>query len=281
MHKKILVTGSRGFIGKHLVKALKEYGHNITEFDLVLGNDVTKPIEGDYDIIYHLAAYSLIKTRDNPWKAIDVNIKGTLNVLELARKCNAKVVFSSASSVYGIPLYKRVIETTPIRPVSVYGMTKASAEILIETYYRLYGTDYLIFRFTNVYGPMQTFGVIPSFINAINEGKPIVIFGSGKQTRDFVFVDDVVHFLVRAMEEDKKNMKLNLGSGKTISIKELAELCIKIAGKRCEIINRPVERDERWGFSADLTSLKEVFNEVPETSLEEGLKKTFERWSST
>ena len=160
-------------------------------------------------------------------------------------------------------------------------MTKAGAETLIETYYRLYGIDYLIFRFTNVYGPMQTFGVIPSFINAISEGKPIVIFGSGKQTRDFVFVDDVVHFLVRAIEEDKKNMKLNLGSGKTISIKELAELCIKIAGKRCEIINRPVERDERWGFSADLTSLKEVFNEVPETSLEEGLKKTFERWSTT
>jgi len=271
---RALITGSRGFIGTHLVKALKERKLDITEFDLVLGNDVTKEIKGNYDIIYHLAAYSLIKTRDNPQRAIDVNIKGTLNILELARKCDAKVIFTSASSVYGIALSDVVEERDPVQPVSIYGATKAAAEILITTYNRLYCIDYLIFRLTNVYGPGQKVGVIPTFLDSINKGKPIVIFGSGKQTRDFVFVDDVVHFLVRAREYDKRNIILNLGSGTAISIIELAKLCMEIAGKQCEIINRPVERDERWGFRADLTKLKEVFGEVPKISLREGLKKT-------
>ncbi|GAH24932.1 unnamed protein product [marine sediment metagenome] len=271
---RILITGSRGFIGAHLVEALKKRKHEVTELDLELGNDITKEIKGNYDIIYHLAAYSLIKTRDNPRKAIDVNIKGTLNVLELARKCNAKVIFSSASSVYGIPFYDVVKETDPIQPVSIYGTTKASAEILIETYNKLYSVDYLIFRFTNVYGPEQKTGVIPSFIDSIGNNAPVVIFGSGNQTRDFVYVGDVVHFLLRVKEPNKKNMTLNLGSGIATSIIELAVMCTEIMGKQNEIINRPVERDERWGFSADMTRFNEVFNEVPKSSLKEGLKKT-------
>lgn len=273
---KILVTGSRGFIGAYLVEALKECKHEVTEFDLELGNDITEEIKGNYDLIYHLAAYSLIKTRDKPQKAIDVNIKGTLNVLELARKCNAKVIFASASSVYGIPFNDIVREGDSVQPVSIYGATKASAEVLIETYNKLYCVDYLIFRFTNVYGPRQNVGVIPSFMNSIKNNAPISIFGSGKQTRDFVYVDDVVYFLLRVIESNKKNMTLNLGSGMATSIIELAETCTEITGKETEIINRPVEQDERWGFSTDLTRLKDVFNEVPKTSLEEGLEKTWE-----
>lgn len=272
---RILITGSRGFIGSNLVKTLRARKQDITEFDLQLEDDITKEISGNYDIIYHLAAYSLIQARSNPQKAIGINIKGTLNVLELARKCDAKIIFSSASSVYGIPLNNAVRETDSIQPVSIYGATKASAEILIETYNKLYGIDYLIFRFTNVYGARQKAGVIPSFIDKIKRDEPIIIFGSGKQTRDFVFIDDVTHFLLRAAEPNKKNT-LNLGSGIATTIIELANMCAKVVGKNPKIVNRAVERDERWGFSADVTRLKEIFREVPKTSLEDGLKKTWE-----
>jgi nucleoside-diphosphate-sugar epimerase len=140
---KILVTGSRGFIGTHLVKALREQKQDVTEFDLELGNDITKCVDGDYDVIYSLAAFTLIQTRDNPQRAIDVNVKGIVNMLELARRCDAKIIFSSASSVYGIPRNDVVKETDTIQPVSIYGATKAAAEVLIETYHKLYDIDYL------------------------------------------------------------------------------------------------------------------------------------------
>ena len=273
---KILVTGSRGFIATHLVESLRKRKHDVTEFDLELGDDISKGVTGNYDVIYHLAALPLIQCRDTPQRAIDVNVKGTINVLELARECNAKVIFSSASSVYGIPLNNIVNESAIIHPISIYGATKASAELLIETYHKLYSIDYFIFRLTNVYGPNQKMGVIPKFIDSIKRDEPIIIFGSGKQTRDFVYVDDIAHFLRRAIEPDKKNMTINVGSGIATSIIELAEMHAHASAGRNEIINKPVEADERWGFSADITKLKEFFGEVPITSLEEGLKKTWE-----
>lgn len=273
---KILVTGSRGFIAAHLVEALRKQKHDVTEFDWELGDEITKGVTGNYDVIHHLAAQPLIICRDKPQRAIDVNVKGTINVLELARKCNAKVIFTSASSVYGIPLKNTVNESAIIQPVSIYGATKASAELLIETYHKLYSIDYFIFRFTNVYGPGQKEGVIPNFIDRIKSGEPIIISGTGKQTRDFVYVDDVIHFLRYAMEQDKKNMTINLGSGIATSIIELAELCTEVSGKDITIIHRPVEQDERWGFCAELTKLKDVFREAPMISLKEGLKKTWE-----
>lgn len=273
---KILVIGSRGFIGRHLVRALRKQKQDVTEFDLVLGGDISKGMVGNYDVIYHLAALSLIHCRGNPQKAIDVNVKGAINVLELARECDAKVIFASASSVYGIPRNDIVNESAIIQPVSIYGATKASAELLIETYHKLYNIDYFIFRFTNVYGPNQKAGVIPNFMNKIKRDEPLIIYGFGKQTRDFVYVDDVVHFLLRAMEEDKKNMTINLGCGMATSIHEIAELCGEVAGRDIAIINRPVEQDERWGFRAELTKCKEIFGDVPMVRLKEGLDKTWE-----
>jgi len=272
---KILVTGSRGFIATHLVKALKKQKQDVKEFDLELGDDVSKSITGSYDIIYHLVTQPLIQCRVKPQRAIDVNVKGTINILELARECNAKVIFTSASSVYGIPVNDSVNESSLIRPVSIYGATKASAEILIETYRKLYNINHFIFRFTNVYGPGQKVGVIPNFLEKIGKDEDIIIFGSGKQSRDFVYVDDVVYFLLRVMEQDKKNFTVDLGSGVATPIIELAKLCGETAGKGTTIINRPVEEDERWGFCAELTKCKEIFGEVPRTKLKEGLKKTW------
>lgn len=290
---KILVTGARGFIGMHLVKALKKQGHDVLEFDLPFGDDLTYAVKGKYDMIYHLAVLPLISMRANPQKGIDCNVKGSLNVLECARECGAKVIYSSASSVYGIVEPVKLLvssahgpdkhancafpvsEGARIQPVSVYGATKAAAEILFETYHRLYGLDYFIFRFTNVYGPGQINGVIPAFMARIKNGKHVIIHGPGTQERDFVYAEDVVHFLVRALEADKKNMAVNLGSGTATSIRELVDLCVKVSKSAVEVEYQHAEADERWGFSADITKLKDVFGEVPKTALEEGLKKTW------
>ena len=274
----ILVTGGAGFIGKHLVNDLVRHRHNVASFDLQYGDDLLKGFSGTFDAIYHLAVLSRPLAQSAPRKAVDVNIKGTINMLEHARKCDAKVIFTSASSVYGIPNHSPVKEDEPHSPVSVYGATKSAAESLILTYNRLYSIDYLIFRFTNVYGLGQksTREVIPAFINATKKGEAITITGSGKQSRDFVYMDDVVHFLVRALEEDKKNMIFNLGSGKETTINKLIELVATVTGITPEIISRPVELEERWGFGADITCLRDVFGEVPKTSLEEGLKRIWE-----
>ena len=274
---RILVTGGAGFIGKHLVNELVKQGHDVASFDLQYGDDILKGFSGSFDTIYHLAVLPRPLAQSDPRKAVDINIKGTINVLEHARKCDAKVIFTSASSVYGIPGHSPVKEDAPHSPVSVYGATKSAAESLILTYNRLYGLDYLIFRFTSVYGLGQknTREVIPAFINATKKGEPITITGSGKQSRDFVYIDDVVHFLVRAFEEDK-NMIFNLGSGKETSINKLVDIIATVTGITPEIISRPVELEERWGFAADITCLHDVFSEVPKTRLEEGLKKIWE-----
>jgi len=271
----VLVTGGAGFIGKRLVNELVRHRHNVASFDLQYGDDILKGFSGTFDAIYHLAVLPRPLAQTDPRKAIDVNVKGTVNVLEHARKCGAKVIFTSASSVYGIPARSPVEEDAPHFPVSVYGATKSAAESLILTYNRLYSMDYVIFRFTNVYGRGQksTREVIPAFINATKNGEPITIMGSGKQSRDFVYINDVVHFLVRALEEDKKNMILNIGSGKETSINKLIELIATVTGITPEIVSRPVELEERWGFCADISRLRKAFSEVPETTLEEGLKK--------
>lgn len=274
---KVLVVGSRGFIGSELVKNLKEQELEVVEFDLALGNDISQGVIGGYyDIIYNLATVSLIEARTNVEKAIDVNVKGMVNVLECARRCNAKVILSSASSVYGIPTTDKVKENMALNPVSIYGATKVAAELLVETYHKLYNIDYFIFRFTNVYGNGQRVGVIKTFFEKMKKDEPIVISGSGKQKRDFVYINDVVRFLMYALSSDIKNDVVNLGSGTVVTINELLAMCMAISNKKLKIEHVQKDIDERWGFRADLSKLESIFNEVPETEFEEGLKNVWE-----
>ena len=271
----IAVTGGGGFIGSALIKALLKENHQIVSFDLKSDDNIVQGISGKYDVIYHLAVLPRPEAQTNPQKAIDVNIKGTINILENARKNDSKIVFTSASSVYGIPLQSPVDERTPCRPVSVYGASKLAAEIMVQTYSRLYSIDYVIFRFTSVYGPNHhsTREVIPAFLTKLRNNEPVTIYGSGEQSRDFVYIDDVVHFLHRAGEEDVGNKVFNLGSGESTSVCELLETMGTVTGIKPEVVSRPVELEERWEFETDLSKLKEAFGEVPETTLEEGIKK--------
>lgn len=273
---RILVTGAAGFIGSYLVKALKGRGHEVAELDIKYGNDITKdgtPL-GDYDTIYHLASCWLTYARDNPDKAIDINIKGTVNVLECARRCKAKVIYTSASSVYGIPVTKKVNEEAPLRPISIYGATKLASEILIMTYHRLYNIPFFIFRFTNVYGARQEGGLCQIFSEHLLKNEPVVIYGSGEQTRDFIYIQDVVRLLLRGLEPDKKNEIVNLGSGKETSINDFVRTCADALGIVPMINHEAEDIDERRGFCADITKLKDIFSEGPNICLEEGIKRT-------
>lgn len=297
---KVLVTGAGGFIGANVVETLVKRGFDclgldirrgmldksfpLVESDILDENHLDRVLD-DVEIIVHLAASSLRTSIENPKRNVRVNVDGTLSVLEAARKHGVrKVVYASASSVYGVPQYTPVDEGHPKLPKTIYGVTKHAGEHLVRVYHELHGIDYFTFRFTNVYGPQQhpsTGGLVPVVLARMHEGKPVFVFGDGMQTRDFVFVGDVAHFVAWAVEElDKANELINLGSGIQTAIIDVIKLCADVLGVAPVIEYKQRESGERKGFQADVSRCRKIFGEVPDTPLREGLRHTAE-WLST
>ncbi|MFQ5796114.1 MAG: NAD-dependent epimerase/dehydratase family protein [Candidatus Bipolaricaulia bacterium] len=297
---KVLISGAGGFIGANVVEILAERGLDCLGLDIRRGVlDRRFPlVEGDIldeshldrilngtEGIVHLAVSNLRTSIENPKRNVRINVEGTLNLLEAARKHKArKFVYSSASSVYGVPQYTPVDEEHPKLPKTIYGITKYMGEHLVRVYHELHGIDCFIFRFTNVYGPKQhpaTGGLIPTVLTRMHEGKPVFVFGDGMQTRDFVFVEDVVRFVARAVEEsDKTHETVNLGSGIQTAIIDVIKLCADILGVEPIIEYKQQEIGERKVFQTDMSRCSKIFGEVPNTPLREGLRKTAE-WLST
>ncbi len=180
---------------------------------------------------------------------------------------------ASASSVYGVPNYVPVNESHGNNPVSVYGVTKLAMENLVEIYHNTKGLEYIIFRFTNVYGPGQVNGIIPTTINNIKNGNTITLTGTGMQTRDFVFIDDVVHFLVRGLEKDKTGI-FNLGSGVETTILTIVRTISELIGESPVIQHTNPDSDEREQFCASIRKIRGIFKEKPDTPLGDGLVAT-------
>ena len=281
----ILVTGGNGFIGSHLVKKLKSLGHQVSVVDTVAKNgaynvDICRPelvklmLKLKSQVVYHLAADN--RVTGSAQATLQSNVIGTFNVLEAGRLAKIKqFIFTSSAAVYGESKQLPIKENWPTKPISAYGLSKLTDELYCCLFQEHFPAT--IFRFANVYGPGQSSsnegGVVAIFIKRISEGSPIVVYGNGWQTRDFVFVGDVVDALTGALKL-KKPTTLNIGSNQPTSIIHLIKVIEKLTGKKAKINyqpKRPVEIEKSL-FSFDRA--KKELNWRPKTSLEEGLNET-------
>lgn len=297
---KVLVTGGAGFIGSHIVDQLIASGHEVVVVDnLSSGNreqvdrrasfyelDVVNPqlvqiIEQEQPrVIVHQAAQTRVDVSiEEPVRDAQTNLIGTINLLEGARKAGTKkIVFASTAAVYGNPRYLPIDEQHPIHPLSGYGAAKAGAERYLEIYRHLYGIDYTVLRYANVYGlrqdPRGEGGVVSIFIDKILRQEAVTIFGDGEQTRDYVFVEDIARANCLAIEQADGEV-INLGTGVQTSIKELITTFEKVTGQ-------PIKREYGPARSGDIEhsyfnsqKAKELLAWEPKVTLEEGLKRTF------
>ena len=271
--KKVLVTGGAGFIGFHLCNKLSQLTDDLTIYDNLSSGlmknvqDVPKAkfVKGDIldlktlcnqpksDLIYHLAAQVVVGySMENPLVDFETNAKGTLCVLEKARKDDAKVVFASSAAVYGNPTVFPTPESYGFHPFSCYGLSKVVGEEYCQMYREQYGLDIAITRFANVYG-LRCHGVIHDFLDKLaNNPNKLEIIGTGEQCRDFVHVSDVVAALVKVGSEDYVNGEVyNLGLGKTNSIIELAKLILTIL----DLQNKTVVTTTGVSWQGDVTKI--------------------------
>lgn len=232
------------------------------------------------DAVVHLAAISSVPfSVENPVLTNDVNVNGTLNLLKACRESNVKkFVFISSCSVYGEPQYLPVNEEHPTQPLSPYAASKVAAEAYCKAFREAYGLDTVVLRLFNVYGTRQReedmySGVITKFANNLTRGKPLMIYGDGNQTRDFIDVEDVVEAVWLTLEsENAAGETFNVGSGKATSINELAKLLAEIFGVEAEVIHgKPRAGDLKQSY-ADIAKAEESLGYKPKIDLEHGLR---------
>ncbi len=296
---KIAITGGAGFIGYHLHKRLEELGNQVISIDNFSHPSKAphKAIYGDIryydsvvsliknsDIVFHLAAQIHVdKSRNNPEETIDTNINGTLNVLEACRRYGKKLVFASSSEVYGTSTSIEMGEHHPTNPQSPYAASKLAGDALCRAYIDTYKMDIVVLRNFNTFGIYQNDGsyggVISIFTKAALEGKPLHIFGNGEQERDYMEVSDAVQaYIISAFSQDKLVGVLNAGTGKTITVNEIADLVKKITKSKSEIIHVEPRPGEVQRLCAD-NSLAMSYGFKPTTVFERDLE-SYINWYS-
>ncbi len=303
MTKNILVTGGAGFIGSHLCESLLLDGYNVICLDnFFTGNkkniehliklpnfemirhDVTRPILLEVDEIYNLACpASPIHYQYNPVKTIKTSVLGSLNMLGLAKRINARILQASTSEVYGDPHEHPQSEVywgnvNPIGVRACYDEGKRCAETLFFDYHRQNGVDIKVVRIFNTYGPRMhpdDGRVVSNFIVQALKGKNITIYGRGEQTRSFCYVDDLVLGLRRMMNsENLFTGPVNLGNPEEITIATLAEKIIDLSGAKGKIIFKDLPQDDPQRRKPDISLAKKNLKWVPSVKLEDGLLKT-------
>jgi UDP-glucose 4-epimerase len=295
--KKILVTGGAGFIGYHLCSRLSKLTSNLTIYDNLSSGkmenvkDVPKAklVKGDIldvkklcsqekaDLIYHLAAQVVVPySMENPMIDFETNAKGTLAVLEKARKDDAKLVFASSAAVYGNPTELPTNEDYGFHPVSCYGLSKVVGEEYCSMYMDQYGLDITIARFANVYG-LRCHGVIHDFLDKLAKNPyKLEIIGTGLQSRDLVHISDVVDALVIVgSNKSTKGKTYNLGFGTTTKIIDLAKMMLKILGleKKTFVTTTGVSwQGDINTIWFDISKARKELNWNPKASLEDSIK---------
>jgi len=294
---KILITGGNGFIGSHLADKLVERGDDVTLLDLVFNKntghldcekvvgdlrnseDVLKVVKGK-DAIIHLGAVSrVVWGQQDPYKCFQVNVGGTLNVLESVRKTGNKatVFMGSSREVYGDIKSIPVFESSPKNPKSIYGLSKFTGEGLFQSFRKYFGVKSVIFRFSNVYGSERDLldRVTPKFILNALSNKPLALYG-GKQIFDYTFIDDTVNGILLALgkADDIVGEDFHFVTGKGTSVEELAKKIVKLCKSDSKIIVEPEKTFDVTLFVGSLEKTSKILGYKPKVSLDEGLKIT-------
>jgi UDP-glucose 4-epimerase len=299
---RALVTGGAGFIGSNIVAALTAQGREVTVLDNLLSgyrsNLEPYPsalfIEGDIrdpkvvreamrgcDLVFHLAAsVGNKRSIDFPIEDADINVLGTLQVLEAAREAGVrKIVVSSSAGIFGELKTLPIREDHPIEPDTPYGSTKLCEEKLSLSYAKLYGIEAVCLRYFNVFGPNQRFdaygNVIPIFVFKMLRGEPITIFGDGEQTRDFVCVTDVVQANLRAAAVSGVSGAFNIGSGGRITINRLVSLLKEVSGMNPLVRHGPPRSGDVRHSLADISAARQAFGFDPVASMQAALANYF------
>lgn len=298
---KILVTGGMGFIGKHLVRSLLKNENTVTIFDnfsnsdkksnllfmksgvKIVDGDITKLNDisdavKDQQIVIHLAAkISVEESIKNPSETFRINVDGTKNVLLSCKKNNVKkIIVASSAAVYGESIKNlKLTEKSKMNPISPYGESKIKMEKEVKKFATKNGINYIILRFFNIYGIGQSdeyAGVITKFLERIRNNEDLKIFGDGRQTRDFVAIQDVINAIHNAISYNKNEL-FNIASGKAITIKELAELMILLSEKKLDINYLPPKKGDIRYSEADISLANKNLGYISKIELKDGIKK--------
>lgn len=300
---RTLITGGAGFLGSALANALVEKGHDVLVLDDLSAGDPERldprvlfhrgsitdrpklwTLLQDVACVYHLAARVLVaESILYPQDYNEVNVGGTVSLLEAIRDVGTpRLIFTSSGAIYGDQTQQPIDESTSPNPLSPYAVSKLAAEHYIHTLGALAGFSTIALRIFNAYGPGQPLlpshsPVIPRFIHQALGGGSLIIFGDGGQTRDFVYVTDVVRALVAALDIPvNRHDTLNVGSGREVSINDLANQILQLTDSDSNIIHSPVKSGGVSRLRADLTLSADVLGYKPRVPLQEGLKRTLE-----
>lgn len=305
----VLLTGAAGFVGSHLCDRLISDGHRVTgvdnlitgrrsnleqlmdhdDFELIVGDicDVRLP-EGPWEAILHFASpASPPKYQAYPLQTLRVNSSGTQRLLDLACAHEARFILASTSEVYGDAEVHPQLESywgnvNPIGPRSVYDEAKRYAETLVSAYRRSMGLRGCIVRIFNTYGPRmdpQDGRVVSNFVTRALAGEPLAVYGEGSQTRSFQYVEDLVEAVMRCMEVCHPG-PINLGNPHEVTVRELAELVIKLTGSQSPLESWPFPEDDPVRRRPDISVARQVLDWAPSVPLREGLRQTVEHFAA-
>ncbi|MFC1953269.1 GDP-mannose 4,6-dehydratase [Chloroflexota bacterium] len=307
--ENILVTGGAGFIGSHIVDRLCPENNVFVLDNLFTGSmsnlekskDRITFIKGDIrdkdlvsdtvtkvDYIFHLAAHvGNIRSLNDPYFDMEVNIKGMLNLLEACRNTNIKrLVYSSSGAIFGEAKYLPIDEDHPLNAESPYAVSKLAAEKYAFAYYKVYGIPTTTVRYFNAYGPRQDSSeyanAVSIFLSLTRQGKPVTIFGDGEQSRDFIFINDMVDANVLAATHPAAIGEIfNISTGEVHNIKQLIDTISKVSGREVPFSHADFRAGEVRHSKANIDKARNILDFSPQTSLEEGLRQTWQELIQT